>query len=175
MNQSDWNWILVLGICTLVIFTFFIFSTKHKLDNTLLGFFTIGVALICIAILKPDNIKFQGVELTKRVDKIERELRPYAAIDVPLNKQSASKGILYQTFKDGEFKWPKQSPTPNEYKFILAKNAEYVEIRCDMAVASIDRKISHGNETEYTFRLVSSIINGDNVRCIIESFLKKDN
>jgi hypothetical protein len=72
-------WVCV-GILSLLIFGVFVYFSKnnsYKLDAPLLGLFTLAVFLITIALVQPESMKFQGLELVRKVQSLEKNLRPY--------------------------------------------------------------------------------------------------
>ena len=65
--MQSWQFCVVgiVGVLTLVLFSWLLFWRKREFDAALLGLLTLSYLLVGISIMQPDTIKYAGLEISK--------------------------------------------------------------------------------------------------------------
>lgn len=78
MRWLWWEWapLLSLGILVIVLFCYLLFSKmNYNLDISLLGLLSLGVLLIALAVLQPENIKYGDLELKRMKNEANEAIK----------------------------------------------------------------------------------------------------
>jgi hypothetical protein len=162
-NLKPWwlGWITLLLLIGLLVFN--LRYDEWIVDEISLGFIALIVLINFALIMRPYRISAAGIEIEAKVEKIQKNLRPYAIIK--------RQGIVHSTFENGLIEILDLVINSNEQKLVisLAEKPKYIEFREWLGSGFSIKMLEKDHKYIYTCSVNSGYFNPD-TSFIVEAF-----